>query len=1100
MTSSQAAPIVVLADLAPEGTSTDLEPGDRLLVPQGKLSSALASARITLEFELGELGRIDREHAIEVANYRVHSALSFDPLNLARATWIAADLDLLMNGLSGFTIGLKSTRLLPKDPPEEFMTPERHCDLRAALSSLEVRPLDLVTLPFSNNVRAAKALLQRARGLSGRPLGYQLEHWYPVALPSGDPNWPKARRLAAQVLIAAALEPVHWNSNERNQRSSAVRLINVLEGMIVEARQQLSEVLSDLYAAPATRTLEPLMRDLERLARHHSFTLFHCPRALLEQPSSALLERFEELRPRVVVTPHRLDPRSEAGLIESWAERSQKLGAVFAADTALELAQPIAHSDVTLPWQQLLASQRGGFVLFPQRYLTRGNYGPTGEHSGLRVSEPRPKSAEDRPWGSVALLAAPCLAAPKGSIGSLDLVVCASGKDASCDEPSQEEPEERATRIARVAPKAAAEVAGRWALGLCDVHASQERSFEVEPIIRLFVPYALMGRTPEGRLAHSESAQPQTVEETPMVVLADLSPEGTSSDLEPGDRLVVERGKATAMLKAASIALEFDVPEEHLLDPDDPMEAIPSFTISRPDSLEPHKLIQALPLGVQLSAVLRGLNVVRIAMQATRLTEDDPAHEFVDPQAHWEVRLALTASGIRPLELASRPWSEAARGIRSKLQRARARSGLPLCDALHAWVDRVVRDGDSDPVARPLAVRLIVLAALEPDGWSSANPTPKESRDRLIRKTRSLIAEVEARIAELLGMLYAAPSTRALEPLLRDLLRLSRVSSFTLVHCPRTLLEQPSDELLAQLELLRARVVVTPHRLDPRSEARLIESWTVRARAMGAIFAADTALDLAGPVAAEDVNPAWQQLLETQRGAFLLFPQRYLTRGSYGLEGEHDKYLLLTLPAPSTPNDRPWGSVALFLAPTLASLPSQYPSGAQTLLASGSDVDCYDPTPAEATRDGGVLLSRVAPPPPADQQEQRWALGLCDAYPQVGRGNRPEYGGDTEIINLLVPAALLSRSAEGLLTQPQRVSELSERKAFWRGGQRCLRCQAPTVQVRQVEGCRMNGDAWGTVDFNCACGWSTWLAFDDAFDIDGAYYFETKDWAREPAG
>jgi hypothetical protein len=583
---------------------------------------------------------------------------------------------------------------------------------------------------------------------------------------------------------------------------------------------------------------------------------------------------------------------------------------------------------------------------------------------------------------------------------------------------------------------------------------------------------------------------------TPIVVLADLAPEGTSTDLEPGDWLVVEHGKPTAMLKAASIALEFDLPAEHLLDPDDPLEGSASLTISRPDSLDPHQLIQAPQLGAELFALLNGLNVFRITMQATRLTEDHPAHEFVDPQAHWEVLLALTASGMRPLEFATRPSSEPARVIRSELQRTRARSGLPLCDELHAWVERIVRDGDSHQGSRPLAARLVALAALEPDGWSSASRTPKESAERLLRKIRSLIAEVEAKLAELLGMLYAAPSTRAIEPLIRDLLRLSRSSSFALVHCPRTLLEQPSDELLAQLEPLRTRVVVTPHRLDPRTDAVLIEAWAVRAQRLGAVFAADTPIELAEPIAEEQVTPAWKQLLEAQRGAFVLFPQRYLTRGSYGVDGEQNKHLPVTLQ--TTP--RPWGSVALFFAPRLAGPQSARNDLDLTIVASGSEADCYDPPPPDAGQPGGRLLSRIDPAPPLEQTAQRWALGLCDVHATRVRGQRPDWLGEAEIVQLAVPHALLSRSAAGQLSQPVRVSELSERKAFWRGGLRCLRCAQPTTEERHVEGCRMNGDAWGTVDFNCACGWSTWLAFDDAFDIDGAYYFETKDWAREDAG
>lgn len=1090
MTRSQAAPIVVLADLAPEGTSTDLEPGDALAVQKGKLRQALTAARITLELELAEDGRLTREHTVDYANHVVCDALGLAPENLVRVSWLTRDLHALDKALTDFINVLRRTRLLAKGPAEDLEDPARHSELRAALRKLQLRPLELVTQPSNEQVRAARALLRCARALSGRPLVHELGLWVDKYTDSVGPDQTEVRRVAATVLLAAALEPVDQQEAASTQEASRLRLLETLEALRLELRDQLSDLLAELYAAPATRALEPLIRDLDRLSKHSSFVLIHCPRTLFYQPNAKLLERFAECRPRVVVTPHRLDPRSQAGLIESWTQRSQKLGAVFAADAALELASPIAEKDITLPWQRLLESQRGGFVLFPQRYLTRGSYGPLGEPNLLQVSLPLP-SLEERPWGSVALFTAPCLAAPEGPIASLELQRYASDDDSGYNDPPPASGPLPAP-LSRVAPPAADDLARRWRLGLCDVHAQAIGSRRA---IHLLVPHALMGRTPDGRLAHSGIASSKPSAASPIVVLADLAPEGTSGDLEPGDLLLVAQGKPSAMLSAASIALEFDVPAEHRIDPDDPGEEFANFTIRGTESFAPNKLVQALPLGAELASLLTGLNGFRIVLMATRLEDGDPVYEFLDPAAHWQLRLALTASRMRPIELVTQPLSESVRLVRGELLQARAQSGLPLGDQLHAWFTRIGGGGLNADELRT-ASNVLALAALEPHG-GSAPPTAKESRNLLREKLQALIFEVQARLSKLLTELYEAACTRALEPLIRDLVRLCRASSFTLIHCPRALLEQPSDELLARFAELRARVVVTPHRLDPRVDAALIEAWTARSQALGAVFVADTALDLAGPIAADDVPPAWQHLLATQRGAFMLFPQRYLTRASFSLSGEPDKLLPVELP-PSA--HAPWGSVALFLAPHLAAPQSTRNDLELTVIASAKDADCYDSAPEGESANETVLRSRVDPAPPVDQLRQRWAIGLCDVHAQRGRGKRPDQFNEAELFNLLVPSALLGRSAAGRLAQPLRATELHDRKAFWRGGQRCLRCQAPTVQVRQVEGCRMNGDAWGTVDFTCACGWSTWLAFDDAFDIDGAYYFETKDWAREDAG
>ncbi len=80
---------------------------------------------------------------------------------------------------------------------------------------------------------------------------------------------------------------------------------------------------------------------------------------------------------------------------------------------------------------------------------------------------------------------------------------------------------------------------------------------------------------------------------------------------------------------------------------------------------------------------------------------------------------------------------------------------------------------------------------------------------------------------------------------------------------------------------------------------------------------------------------------------------------------------------------------------------------------------------------------------------------------------------------------------------PAPPAEDTERKAFWRAGMTaCLRCGARVSRTREVENCRMDGDAYGLEHYRCtACDWSTSFKFDEAA-APMPYLFETYGWEK----
>lgn len=73
-----------------------------------------------------------------------------------------------------------------------------------------------------------------------------------------------------------------------------------------------------------------------------------------------------------------------------------------------------------------------------------------------------------------------------------------------------------------------------------------------------------------------------------------------------------------------------------------------------------------------------------------------------------------------------------------------------------------------------------------------------------------------------------------------------------------------------------------------------------------------------------------------------------------------------------------------------------------------------------------------------------------------------------------------------------------ERKRFWRSGMRaCPRCGGGVALRHEVEGCRMDGDAYGRDEFACRrCPFVTSFAFDDQCNDGTPYYYETWTWER----
>lgn len=595
----------------------------------------------------------------------------------------------------------------------------------------------------------------------------------------------------------------------------------------------------------------------------------------------------------------------------------------------------------------------------------------------------------------------------------------------------------------------------------------------------------------------------------PIVVLADLTPPGTSIDLEPCDHVLVEKNGLSRALRILRPALELDLDDSERISTSALRHA--SFLVGSAEALEPHRLISATPLGSRLHTLWLGLVGLRNVLASVPSVRRSMANELTDPQRHLELRATIGGRRCDPIQWVTHPRSAWAVELLAQIERARTVEGSPLASQLQGLTEKY--GGQFAHADSPrLAVRALIVATLHP-AWSVGPPStageegPSASGVTLIRTVERTLALLEAQLSTVLSEILDAPPTRALEPLGRDLERLSRRTPFVLQGCPRAVLEQPNDELLEHIEELRPRLIVTPHRLDPRTDHEVLAIWAAFARRIGGVFAADAPLELAGPIAEDDVAPhtPWRRLLDAYRGAFVLFPQRFLTRGSYGHNGEPSR-LPLSLPLPSTPEARPWGSTAMFVAPTLAAHRSPAcPSLEPVRIASGDDAGCYDAVGPEAG-DEVQLLARVSPAAPTGQEEERWALGLCDLHAEVGPGDPgPLVPRPLPIVTLTIPLAARGRLPDGTLAHgpfgsppPKgRVSDLRDRQDFWRAGaDHCMRCGEPTIERRVVEGCRMSGDAWGTVEFECGCGWSTWLAFDDAFPIDGAYYFETKDWSR----
>jgi len=81
--------------------------------------------------------------------------------------------------------------------------------------------------------------------------------------------------------------------------------------------------------------------------------------------------------------------------------------------------------------------------------------------------------------------------------------------------------------------------------------------------------------------------------------------------------------------------------------------------------------------------------------------------------------------------------------------------------------------------------------------------------------------------------------------------------------------------------------------------------------------------------------------------------------------------------------------------------------------------------------------------------------------------------------------------------------ELKLKKLFWQNCFTiCPACNGSVLlEKKRVDGCRYNGDAYGSILFRCAspsalekCAWSSVFQYDDASEV---YYYETIGWTRK---
>lgn len=336
------------------------------------------------------------------------------------------------------------------------------------------------------------------------------------------------------------------------------------------------------------------------------------------------------------------------------------------------------------------------------------------------------------------------------------------------------------------------------------------------------------------------------------------------------------------------------------------------------------------------------------------------------------------------------------------------------------------------------------------------------------------------------------PAVSSMQGLLRSLQRLAEEQGFDIVHCSREALLTRPRELEEAIFVRNPRVVCALHEIDPRVDAAVIAGWASFAATMDAVFLADAPGDLAGPL--PDPLPAeWQSLTRPELvGRFALCPQRRRLRFPHGASTNptaafnHDEAVLGEGEA-----ELPWGSIAALVATWAAARPvARSPAYGHEALPQGETA--FLRASSEFARPFRYLP--IFPAPPAEDAARRFALGIldlrCDLAPSLP--------------TIFVPRALVERRPDGRfaawdpgpgLLPAALMSENALIRVFYRNGiDRCLRCGRETTRKREVSGCRMDGDAYGTMYFQCQCGWSTSLAFDDQCSGETPYYFETRGW------
>lgn len=564
-----------------------------------------------------------------------------------------------------------------------------------------------------------------------------------------------------------------------------------------------------------------------------------------------------------------------------------------------------------------------------------------------------------------------------------------------------------------------------------------------------------------------------------IVVLADLGvdPSAGSSRAEIGQVLRVERGGLAAALREVRSILSITLPGA-----DDP-DRSGQIPVRSANSLDPGDLAERVPITARLVELRRALVALKAPLGSVRDLRLRFAQVIGDAPQRWALRARLglpEGAGIGAADLVIAARTPLVAGV---LERLSSPGEAHVERLVQACIDcRVVGDGREGIDLCRLGVRALLLQLLHPS-WIEVPVTAAVPRDMI-----EILDEV---ISPLLDDIVRHPAVRAAERAVRGLDRLAATHAFTLVHCPRAALIDPPPELITAARRGFPRVICAPHHLDPRRDAGALAAWARVAASVDAVFVADAPIDLAGTIEGP-IPDAWGALTTPElAGRIALCPQRLLLRLTYGSHTLPVRALDYTEAFSGDEEELLWGSVALFLAPWIASrAASRRPVAGFDRILSGEDVYLREQLI------GHRVLTRplVSPAPPRGQSARRIALGLVDVHCRTGEDPPSIY----------VPRAALEQRPDGRFADAWPIPDLpdaafttgdEQRRPFHPDGmKRCLRCGGAVREDLEPAGCRMNGDGHGVAYFRCPCGWATAFHYDEGNDEDTPYYFETRFW------